>query len=118
MNVNGERNALRYYFKPQNENVTVNQQMRDSFDTLGCHVVDFTLEDTQSGKTSTTKIRFNVQNSKPTLDNLRISFPQYGNTQGIGFGQNAQQDIFTMDYDPLIVRIDAVNPRDIDGGYQ
>lgn len=101
-----------------NDDVTQNQQMRRSFDQLGCHVVDFTVEDTVSGKTSTSKIWVNVQNSKPVLDNLRISFPQYGNTQGIGFGQNAQQDIFTANYDPLIVRIDAVNPRDIDGGTQ
>lgn len=118
VNINGEKNYLRYYFKPTNENVTVNQQMRHNFDTLGCHVVDFTVEDSQAGKTASTKVWFNVQNSKPTLDNLRISFPQYGNTQGIGFGQNAQQDIFTLNYDPLIVKVDAVNARDIDGGYQ
>ncbi len=118
ININGQRNNLRYYFKPANDDVTQNQQMRHSFDQLGCHVVDFTVEDTQSGKTSSAKIWINVQNSKPTLDNLRISFPQYGNTQGIGFGQSAQQDIFTLNYDPLIVRIDAVNPRDIDGGVQ
>ncbi|MBP6910716.1 hypothetical protein KBC03_03885 [Patescibacteria group bacterium] len=116
VNVNGERNYLKYYFKPVNENVTANQQFRHSFDTLGCHVVDFTAEDTQAGKTSSTKIWFNVQNNLPELDNLRLSFPQYGNTQGIGFGQNAQQDIFTSNFDPLIVRVDAVNPRDLDGG--
>lgn len=115
VNINGEKNYLRYYFKPQNENVTVNQQLRFSFDVLGCQVVDLTVEDTQAGKTESVKVRFNVQNSKPTLDNLRVSFPQFGNTQGIGFGQNAQQDIFTQDYDPLIVRVDAVNARDIDG---
>ena len=118
ININGDRNYLRYYFKPQNENVSANQQMRHNFDQLGCQLVDFTVEDTQAGKTSSTKIWFNVQNSKPTLDNLRVSFPQFGNTQGIGFGQNAQQDIFVIEHDPLIVRVDAVNPRDIDGGYQ
>ncbi len=116
VNVNGEKNGLKYYFKPQNEDVTANQQMRHSFDTLGCHLVDFTVEDTSAGKTASTRIRFNVQNSLPTVDNLRISFPQYGNTQGVGFGQNAQQDIFTINYDPLIVRVDAVNPKDPDGG--
>lgn|GEM_PF-670431 len=115
VNINGEKNYLRYYFKPQNEDVAVNQQIRHNFDQLGCQLVDFTVEDSQAGKTASTKIRFNVQNSKPTLDNLRVSFPQYGNTQGIGFGQNAQQDIFALTYDPLIVKVDAVNPQDADG---
>lgn len=81
VNINGQKNYLKYYFKPENDDVTINQQLRHSFDQLGCHVVDFTVEDTQAGKTASTKIWVNVQNSKPTLDNLRMSFPQYGNTQ-------------------------------------
>lgn len=34
VNINGQKNYLRYYFKPENDDVTANQQMRHSFDQL------------------------------------------------------------------------------------
>ena len=34
LNINGQKNYLRYYFKPENDDVTANQQMRHSFDQL------------------------------------------------------------------------------------
>jgi hypothetical protein len=79
--------------------------------------VNLTVEDEVVGKVSAVKIRFKVVNALPSIDNLVLSYPQFGNESGIGFQQAAAvpQDIFITDFDPLIVKVTALNPKDNDG---
>jgi hypothetical protein len=51
----------------------------------------------------------------PTLGNMALQFPQYGNEMGIGFQENNVQDIFTTTYDPLMVKVVAMDSFDPDG---
>lgn len=77
--------------------------------------MDLTVEDTDLGKSSKVRVWFRVVNALPTLENLVMYFPQYGNEIGIGFQENNVRDIFTTTYDPLLVKVVAVNPVDPDG---
>ncbi|HPC34694.1 MAG TPA: hypothetical protein PLP73_03440, partial [Candidatus Absconditabacterales bacterium] len=61
------------------------------------------------------RIRFKVYNSLPTLKNLILFFPQYGNEMGVGFNENQVRDIFNTEFDPLIVKVQATDTKDKDG---
>jgi PKD repeat protein len=118
LNVQGAKNNLIYYFKWQYDSTTVTrQQLRYTFDELWCQYVDFTLEDTFVSKTERTRIWFVVKNAKPRIDNVLMNFPQLGSTYGIGFWvwQQSNSEQFAIDSDPLVVKVDAINPIDPDG---
>ena len=77
--------------------------------------MDLTVEDTSLSKNNVVRIWFKSINGLPTLDNLILGFPQYGNEIGVGFKENNARDIFNDTFDPLIVKVMATNPRDPDG---
>jgi PKD repeat protein len=119
VNVRGEKTNLKMFFQPRNDQIftDVSGNFNYKFNELWCQFINFTVEDTAVGKNSAVKIRFRVVNALPTLDNLVLSYPQFGNDSWIGFEQAAaiQQEIFVTDFDPLIVKVSAVNSRDTDG---
>ncbi len=115
INVQGGKENLLYYFKAQQAETAKRQQFAYKFDEVGCHFVDFTVEDTSVSKQASTRIRFFVSNAKPRIQNVLMTFPQLGSSYGIGVWQNTNQDTFKVDADPLVVKIDAVNVIDPDG---
>lgn len=119
VNVKWEKNNLKMFFQPRNDQIfrDVSGSFNYKFNELWCQFVNFTVEDDVVGKNSAVKIRFKVVNALPTLDNIVLSYPQFGNDSGIGFQQAAgvQQEVFTAEFDPLIVKVTATNPRDTDG---
>lgn len=115
-NVQGGKDNLIYYFKPQNDDVAKWIQKRYKYDEVWCKYMDFTLEDTNASKQSETRLWFFVTNAKPRITNVIMSFPQmWGNAYGIGIGQNTTtKEAFKTDTDPLVVKVDATNPTDRD----
>lgn len=106
---------LASYFKPQWANTVRGIQLQYRFDELGCRFIDMEIEDVTVNKTASKRIRFDVKNAAPTLQNLVMTFPQVGSSFGIGIWQNTQNtDIFKADIDPIVVRLDVTNPRDND----
>jgi PKD repeat protein len=119
VNVKWEKNNLKMFFQPRNDQIfrDVGWSFNYKFNELGCQFINLTVEDDAVGKNSAVKIRFKVVNALPTLDNLILSYPQFGNDSWIGFQQAAavQQEVFTTGFDPLIVKVTATNPIDADG---
>jgi len=119
VNVKGEKKNLKMFFQPRNDQIfkDVGGNFNYKFNELWCQFVNLTVEDDVVGKNSSVKIRFKVVNALPTLDNVTLSYPQFGNDSWVGFQQAAavQEEIFTTGFDPLIVKVTAVNPRDADG---
>ncbi len=115
VNIQWWKDNIIYYYRPQQWQTSKVQQLRQRFDEVGCQFVDFTIEDTAANKTASSRIRFFVTNSKPSFQNVLMTFPQVGNTYGIGIGQNTNKDVLKVDIDPLVVKIDAVNALDKDG---
>lgn len=106
---------LAIYFKPQWGNIIRNNQLTYKFDELWCHFIDMEIEDTAVNKTASKRIWFDIENAPPTLQNLVMTFPQVGNSFGIGIWQNTQNtDVFKADIDPVILRLDVTNGRDSD----
>lgn len=117
VNAQGNNSQLRYYFQAKNDEIVKNQQFNYKFNGVGCQYIDYSLEDTSLWKISKERIWFKVVNALPTLDNLTLSFPQYGNEIWIGFQQgNQSEDIFAQGIDPIIVKVSAQGARDSDGG--
>jgi hypothetical protein len=88
------------------------------FNEVGCQYIDLTVDDRNVGKQDVERIRFKVNNALPTLKNIVLSFPQYGNESGIGFQQNNVQNILDPGSDSssnLIVKATATNAVDPDG---
>lgn len=107
---------LNYYFTVQDEDIVKWINFRYSFAQLWCRFIEITLEDTDIWKFDTTKVWFKVFNALPTLDNLTLFFPQYGNESWIWFQQNEVKDIFaTNRKDPLMVKVTALKALDPDG---
>ena len=119
VNIRWESSWLRMFFQPRNDQIFTDQwwSFTYRFNDLWCQFVNLTVEDQSVGKVSAVKIWFRVVNALPTVDNLTLSYPQFGNASGIWFQEASAmpQDIFSNEYDPLIVRVSAVNPRDPDG---
>ena len=115
VNTKGQNAALQFYFQPKNGEIFKQQVFKYKFNDLWCTYVDLTVEDTSVSKNQVVRVWFKSINSLPTLDNLILWFPQYGNELGIGFKENDAKDIFNDTYDPLIVKVMAVNPKDSDG---
>jgi hypothetical protein len=53
-------------------------------------------------------------NALPKINNLFMTFPQYGNDVGVGFNAQKQKDLFKTSYDPLIVKVSAQTPTPAD----
>ncbi|MFA5747732.1 MAG: PKD domain-containing protein [Candidatus Absconditabacterales bacterium] len=115
VNTKGENSDLSFYFQPHNGEIFKQDNFTYKFKDLGCEFIDMTVEDISLAKNDKTKIWFKVVNALPKLDNLMLSFPQYGNEMGIGFKENSVKDIFNDKLDPLIVKVSAQNPVDSDG---
>ena len=119
VNVWWEKRWLKMFFQPRNDQIFSAQwwNFLYRFNELWCQFVSLTVEDELVGKRSAVKVRFNVVNALPTIDNIVLSYPQFGNSYGIWFQEaSAQpQEIFITDFDPLIVRVSAINPIDNDG---
>jgi hypothetical protein len=115
VNTKGEKTTLQYFFQPQYDEIFRQNKFNYNFNELGCTYVDMTAEDTSISKSSKVRIYFKVVNALPTLDNLVLFFPQYGNEMGVGFSESNAKDIFNDTFDPLIVKVGTTNAEDPDG---
>lgn len=114
--IDGSNNNIVFYFQEKMKDIfKTNSTYNSSFRELGCTYIDMTVEDTSIWVNSKTRIWFKVYNNLPTIDNVTLSFPQYGNESWIGFNEWYVQDIFNSNYDPLIVKVTASNAKDPDG---
>jgi hypothetical protein len=118
VNSKGMSAGLKFYFQPKYESVYQQSSFSYKFNEIGCQYIDLTVNDTELGKQDYSRIRFKVQNALPTLKNITLSFPQYGNETGIGFQENKVQNVLdpgnaTTDGN-LIVKVSAVGATDSD----
>jgi len=115
VNTKGEKTNLQYYFQPQNDNIYKSNNFNYKFVELGCQRVDITVEDTQVHATHTQRVWFKVVNDLPVLQNIQMTFPQFGNQVGVGLSQGQEKQVFDgSSIDPLIVHVVAANARDPD----
>ncbi len=115
VNTKGQQSNLQFYYQPKDGEIYKSKTLAYKFNELGCTYVDLTVEDTAISKDDKIRIRFKVVNALPVLDNVILAFPQYGNEVGVGFKESNVKDIFSDTFDPLIVKVSAVNPTDSDG---
>jgi len=114
VNTKWEKSSLQFFFQPQKADIFRQSTFTYKFNELWCSYVDLTAEDISISKSDTSRIYFKVVNSLPKLDNLILFFPQYGNEVGVWFNESNVKDIFNDTFDPLIVKVSAVNPVDSD----
>ncbi|GHW02403.1 hypothetical protein AGMMS50249_1890 [candidate division SR1 bacterium] len=118
VNSKGTNAGLSYFFQPKQGERYERSQLTYKFNELGCQFIDLTLEDRTIGKMDESRIWFNVTNALPTLKNLTLSFPQYGNESGIGFQVGTTQNVLDLTNDSstsLMVKVSAVSAVDPDG---
>jgi PKD repeat protein len=115
VNIKWENNNLSFYFQPRNWEIFKNTNFKSNFNELWCQFIDFTLEDTSMWINDKVRIRFKVYNALPTISNIILFFPQYWNEMWVGFNENHVRDIFNTEFDPLIVKVQAMEPKDPDG---
>lgn len=85
-NLQGEMNNLNISFIPQNEDTYNRSFLNYKFSELGCQWIDIYVEDTAVGKSIKERIRFEVVNALPTMQNLILEFPQTNSQQQLGIG--------------------------------
>ena len=107
VNVRGEQSNLKTYYKPQNDEIFRSPTLDYRFATLWCQYVDISVEDPIQWSIVKQRAYFRVRNAMPKLDNLTISFPQYGNDVWVWFMQAKRIDPSFETMDPLIVRLNA-----------
>jgi PKD repeat protein len=119
----GKNDALNVIMQKQNDNQQRVNRIQTEFDEKWCQFITIFVEDPVVIQSDTQKIWFSVQNAVPTMDNVTISFPQYGD-QTVGWftptsaapRPTTTQDIFSSAFlDPVTVRVQVANPRDWDG---
>ena len=116
-------NGLKYVFEKESlawlsQAVTNKQQYNDNFKLVWCHYVDLTIQDSNIWKQDKVRIRFNVKNAEPTIQNVTLSFPQYSNNNSIGFPNTTNSNNVQFDCswtNNLTVKVTAVNANDSDG---
>lgn len=113
-NTKWESSNLNFYFQPRNWEIFKSSKFKNNFNELWCQFVDLTVEDTSMWINDKTRVRFKVYNSLPTLKNLVLFFPQYGNEMWVWFNENYVKDIFNTEFDPLIVKVQAMDAKDTD----
>jgi len=72
-----------YFIQPENDEkgkIFEKPNVNYNFKELGCHYLDVTIQDIDSGKEVKERVWFDVKNNAPTLKNVTIEFPQ-SNTQ-------------------------------------
>jgi len=107
VNANWTNSDLSIYFQPKNDEIYKKTTYSYAFDELWCQFVDLTVEDVLLAKNDKVRVWFKVMNALPTLDNLLLFFPQYGNEMWVGFQENNVKDIFSSNFDPLMVKVTA-----------
>lgn len=119
-----QNDPLNIVLQQQNHNQQRNSRMQLEFDEMWCQFVDIFVEDPLVAQSDVSRVWFSVQNALPQMDNVTLSFPQYGDHTSIGhsplstpWGSSTQpQDIFSTQFlDPVTVRVHVSNPRDSDG---
>ena len=115
VNTKWQKTDIQFYYQPQNGEIFKSKTFAYKFNELWCTYVDLTVEDTAISKDDKIRIRFKIVNALPVLDNIILAFPQYGNEVGVGFNENNVKDIFSDTFDPLIVKVSALNATDLDG---
>lgn len=119
VNTKWEKNWLEVYFQPENDDIFKQNKFKYKFVDLWCQFVDIKAEDSIAGVISTQRVWFKIVNDLPTLQNLLLQFPQYGNNIGIWLEtqQTTQQDntFEATDFSNLIVKVVAQWPNDADG---
>ena len=116
VNAQWSKNNLKYYFQLKNDEILQTQRFTHKFNSLWCQYVDFTLEDTALWKVTKERIWFKVVNALPSIKNVTLSYPQYGNEIGIWFQQSSNtNNIFSSWIDPIIVKVTADGAMDSDG---
>lgn len=117
-------NGLTYVFEKESlawKSQAINKsQYTDSFSLVGCHYVDLTIQDSNVWKQDIARIRFNVKNALPTIQNVTLSFPQYSDNTAIGFPTYTNSNSNATQFDcswtnNLTVKVTAVNAIDSDG---
>ena len=117
LSVNSQWNqgSLKYYFQLKNDDIVPTRTYNHKFNSLWCQYVDYTLEDTSLWKVTKERIWFKVVNALPTISNISLSYPQYGNELGIWFQQSSStNDIFSSSIDPIIIKVTAEDAIDSD----
>ncbi len=114
VNIKWDSANLGFYFQARNSEIYRNNSFRTNFNELGCQFIDLTVEDLSLWINQKNRIRFKVYNSLPTLKNLILFFPQYGNEMWVWFNENQVRDIFNTEFDPLIVKVQATDTKDKD----
>jgi hypothetical protein len=79
VNSKGTNANLRFYFQPKYDEVYTQTTFSYKFSDVGCQYIDMTVDDRSINKQDSERIRFKVNNALPTLKNIILSFPQYGN---------------------------------------
>lgn len=115
VNAKWEKTNLSFYFQPKNAEIYKQNQFTYKFDELGCSYVDLSVEDGSLNKTARDRVWFKVYNALPQINNIVLTYPQYGNEMWVWFQENNVKDIFNSNLDPLIVKVSVTNPLDPDG---
>lgn len=116
VNSKWDKANLKFYFKPQDDEIYATNLLQYSFKWLGCKQIEINVEETTTSKIDRKTIWFKVQNDLPVLDSMWIYFPQFWNEIGVGLGQGSQEKTFDpLSVNPLIVKVTANNPKDRDG---
>lgn len=116
VNSKWEKNNLKVYFNPQDDEIYPTANLQYSFKQIGCKKIDLKIEETTTSKIDKQTLLFYVVNDLPTLDSMSIFFPQFGNEVGIGLWEWTKDKTFDpLKVNPLIVKVTANNPKDRDG---
>lgn len=105
------------YTSDWSSNISRNSSLTNyKFDwELGCKKIKIYQKEAGSPKTNEVELYFNVKNSLPKIWNVSISFPQYWDATWIGFNAtNTRPLCGPGGYDPILVRVSAINARDDD----
>lgn len=119
LNAQGKKTDITVSLQPQNDEVYQKSNLSYEFPEVWCTYIDVFVDDTNTGKSNTEKIRFDVQNAKPTLTNLLLSFPQAIQAAPVGVGltttnSNQQIDVFASGIDPIVVQLATQWSKDPD----
>jgi hypothetical protein len=79
VNSKGTNLGLTFYFQPKYEEVYKQTSFTHKFSEVGCQYIDLTIDDTAIQKQDYARIWFKIVNALPTLQNIVLSYPQYGN---------------------------------------
>ena len=121
INSQWEKNLLKIYFeKSDSKQYIIQSVLTTKFDELGCKKITLYVKDLNNSKIDKKDIYFKVVDALPVLKDLKMYFPQYGWDQNwvfrpnIGGANTLPKNIFSPGFDPLLVKLQAVNAYDPD----